>query len=200
MLRFAEFDRNEGDRIVETAMFVDIPPLMAQAGRYPFAPQTGAQLLQPGPATHDGLCYGPTDPDRGATALAAIDALVGNPRAVALGISEPERLARVWHDDMIWWGPTGIGATYTIDRYLQRHAAPFGAALMEGYRFNGHRCRLAEGSFGSFFGWANLTVTNAGGFMGMPAGPGPADMRVVDMYRVADGKLAENWIFIDLLH
>lgn len=200
MLRFAEFNRIEGDRIVETAMFVDIPHLMAQAGRYPFAPQTGAQLVQPGPATHDGLCYGPTDPDRGAATLAAIDALVGNPRAVALGISEPERLARVWHDDMIWWGPTGIGATYTIDRYLQRHAAPFGAALMEGYRFNGHRCRLAEGSFGGFFGWANLTVTNAGGFMGMPAGPGPADMRVVDLYRVADGKLAENWIFIDLLH
>lgn len=36
--------------------------------------------------------------------------------------------------------------------------------------------------------------------MGMPAGAVPADMRVVDLYRVADGKLAENWIFIDLLH
>ena len=34
----------------------------------------------------------------------------------------------------------------------------------------------------------------------MTAGPGPADMRVVDMYRVQDGKLAENWIFIDILH
>ena len=56
------------------------------------------------------------------------------------------------------------------------------------------------GVFGGFFGWPNLTVRNAGGFMGMPAGPGPADMRVVDMYRVEDGKLAENWIFIDLLH
>jgi len=25
-------------------------------------------------------------------------------------------------------------------------------------------------------------------------------MRVVDIYRAADGKLAENWIFIDILH
>ena len=25
-------------------------------------------------------------------------------------------------------------------------------------------------------------------------------MRVVDMYREQDGKLAENWIFIDILH
>jgi hypothetical protein len=36
--------------------------------------------------------------------------------------------------------------------------------------------------------------------MGMPAGPGAADMRVIDMYRAQDGKLAENWIFIDILH
>ena len=200
MLRFVEFNRVENSRIVETAMFVDIPHLMAQAGRYPFPPQTGAQLVQPGPATHDGLCYGPQDPARSVAALVAIDALVANPRADTLGISETERLHRVWHDDMIWWGPTGIGASYTIERYLRQHAAPFGAALMEGYRFNGHLCRLAEGDFGGYFGWANLTLTNAGGFMGMPAGPGPADMRVVDLYRVADGKLAENWIFIDLLH
>jgi SnoaL-like domain len=200
MLHYAEFNRVEDDRIVETAMFVDIPHLMAQAGRYPFAPQTGAQLVQPGPATHDGLCYAPQDPERSAAALAAIDALVANPRASVLGITETERLHRVWHDDMIWWGPTGIGASYTIERYLRQHAAPFGAALMDGYRFNGHLCRLAEGDFGGYFGWANLTLRNAGGFMGMPAGPGPADMRVVDLYRVADGKLAENWIFIDLLH
>lgn len=200
MLRFAEFNRVEGDRIVESAMFVDIPHLMIQAGRDPFPPQTGAMLVQPGPRTHDGLCYEPQDPARGAAALAAIDALLSNPRATVTGISEAERLARVWHDDMIWWGPAGIGATYTIDRYLRQHSTPFGVPLGEEYRFNGHLCRIAEGDYGGFFGWANLTVRNAGGFMGMPAGAGPADMRVVDLYRVADGKLAENWIFIDLLH
>jgi hypothetical protein len=33
MLRYAEFHRIEGGRIRETAQFVDIPHLMAQAGR-----------------------------------------------------------------------------------------------------------------------------------------------------------------------
>ena len=28
---------------------------------------------------------------------------------------------------------------------------------------------LAEGHFGGFFGWPNLTLTPTGGFMGMPA-------------------------------
>ena len=35
--------------------------------------------------------------------------------------------------------------------------------------------------------------------MGLPAST-PADMRVVDVYRRDGDKLAENWVFIDLLH
>ncbi|MBL0914653.1 MAG: nuclear transport factor 2 family protein, partial [Sphingopyxis sp.] len=38
MMRYAEFNRVEGDRIVETALFCDIPQLMLQAGQYPFPP------------------------------------------------------------------------------------------------------------------------------------------------------------------
>jgi len=200
MLRFVEFNHVVDGRIVETAMFCDILHLMMQAGQNPLPPQTGAMLVQPGPMTHTGLCYEPQDPAVGEATLAAINALIFNPKAKDVGIDEATRLARVWHDDMIWWGPGGIGATFTIERYLRQHAAPFGAALMKDYRFNGHLCRLAEGHFGGFFGWANLTLTNSGGYLGMTGGPGPSEMRVVDLYRVQDGKLAENWIFIDILH
>ncbi len=59
---------------------------------------------------------------------------------------------------------------------------------------------MAEGHFGGFFGWANPTLSNSGGFMGMTASPHDADMRVVDLYREEGGKLTENWIFIDILH
>ena len=200
MLRFVEFNKVEGGRIVETAMFIDLLHLMMQAGQNPLPPQTGAMLVQPGPMTHEGLMYDAQDPALGETTLRAINALLKNPRSKDLGISEAERLARVWHDDMIWWGPGGIGASYTIPRYLKQHSEPFGDALHTGYKFNGHLCRMAEGHFGGFFGWANLTVSNAGGYLGMTAGPGPSEMRVVDLYREQDGKLTENWIFIDILH
>ena len=200
MLRFVEFNRVEDGRITETAMFFDIPHLMMQAGQNPFPPQTGAMLVQPGPMTHDGLLYEAQDPAVGEATLAAIHAMLHNPRATIDGITEEARLARAWHEDMIWWGPAGIGATYTLERYNRQHSIPFAKALHHGYRFNGHLCRFAEGHYGGFFGWANLTVQNAGGYMGMPAGPGPADMRVVDIYREQDGRLAENWIFIDILH
>jgi hypothetical protein len=200
MMRYAEFNRIEDGRIAETAFFCDIPQVMLQAGQYPFPPQTGAHLVQPGPMTHDGLLFEAQDPATGTASLATINGMLGN---IVRKRSNPDWLGRMredWHEDMIWWGPTGIGASYTLERYREQHAGPFRDALDQGYRFNGHICRLAEGHYGGFFGWANLTLTNAGGFMGMTAGPGAADMRVVDMYRVQDGKLAENWIFIDMLH
>lgn len=110
-----------------------------------------------------------------------------------------DELRRTWHDDMIWWGPAGIGATYTVERYAQQHAEPFRKGLTD-RQFNGHICKLAEGSFGGFFGWPNLTLTPTGGFMGMPATGQSGDMRVIDIYRRSGNKLSENWIFIDLLH
>ncbi len=199
MLRYVEFNRVAHGRIVETALFCDIVHLMMQAGQNPLPPQTGAQLIQPGPMTHTGLMYDAQDPAAGRETLRVINAMLDD-----MEDDDPADyaavLARTWHDDMIWWGPGGIGATYTIERYIKQHCQPFDDALHHGYRYNGHLCRLAEGDFGGFFGWANLTVRNAGGYLGMTAGPGPADMRVVDMYRARDGKLAENWIFIDILH
>ena len=59
---------------------------------------------------------------------------------------------------------------------------------------------MAEGNYGGFFGWPNLSLKPTGGYLGMTPFDGYADMRVVDMYRRDGDKLAENWIFIDLLH
>ena len=201
MMRYCEFNKVEGDQITETAMFFDIPQVMMQAGLQPFPVQTGAQLVQPGPVTHTGLCFGPQDPAEGEKTLAAINFMIGDIRDWK--DREPEglevELPRSWHDTMIWWGPAGIGASYTIEGYIRGHSGPFRDGLGD-MSFNGHLCRLAEGEFGGFFGWPNLTLLPTGGFMGMPATGKHSDMRVIDMYRREGDKLAENWIFIDLLH
>ncbi|MEM9793358.1 MAG: nuclear transport factor 2 family protein [Pseudomonadota bacterium] len=201
MLRYAEFIRVDGDKISDTAMFFDIPHLMMQAGLNPFPPQTGAQLVQPGPMTHDGVMFNAQDPEAGRKTLAAIEFMIDDIRDWKGREEEGllTELPRSWNDDMIWWGPAGIGATYTIERYAEQHAGPFREGFTDRI-FNGHVARIAEGSFGGFFGWPNLTLTPTGGFMGMPATGKPSDMRVIDMYRRAGDKLTENWIFIDLLH
>ncbi|MEM9851289.1 MAG: ester cyclase [Pseudomonadota bacterium] len=200
-LRYAQFQRVQGQVITDTALFVDIPHLMEQAGLRPFPPQTGAQLVQPGPQTHDGLLYDETDPAEGLATMAAINYMVTDIARWSGGKTEPleDELRRSWHEDMLWWGPTGIGATYTIPRYAQQHAGPFRTAF--GTRdFRGHVAKVAEGTVGGFFGWPNLTLEHKGDFMGMPATGQKGDLRVIDLYRRRGDKLAENWIFIDLLH
>ena len=198
-LRYASFHRVSGGRIVEEAFFTDIPHLMVQAGLQPFPPQTGAQLVQPGPATHDGLLFDPQPRAEGTETLRAINAMIADLGTWNLGLPLEEELRRTWHEDMIWWGPTGIGATYTIPRYAEQHSGPFRAGFAD-RSGTGHLARLAEGHYGGFFGWPNFTARPTGGFMGMPATGQTGEFRVVDIYRRRGDKLAENWIFIDLLH
>jgi predicted ester cyclase len=199
MLRYCSFYRVEGTRIVETAMYFDIPHLMVQAGQNPFPPQTAAHLVQPGPLTHDGLLYETCAPDQGVATLAAINAMITDLGTWTLGLPIEQELARTWHDDMLWWGPEGVGATYTIDRYARQHSGPFRAGFTNRSQTH-HIARLAEGHYGGFFGWPNFTAEPAGGFMGMPATGKTGEFRVIDLYRRSGDKLAENWIFIDMLH
>ena len=201
LLRYCEFNKVENGRITETAMFIDIPHVMMQVGLNPFPPQTASHLVQPGPITHEGLMFDEQDSAEGEKTLAAIDFMVNDIRTWKEQQELPlvDELRRSWNEDMIWWGPAGIGATYTIERYAEQHSGPFRAGFKDRI-FNGHLCRVAEGKFGGFFGWPNLTLTPTGGFMGMPATGKPGDMRVIDMYRREGDKLTENWIFIDFLH
>lgn len=201
-LRYAEFHRVEGGKIAESAFFCDVLSIMQQAGCYPLPPSTGADIIQPGPRSHDGLLFDAQSPEEGDKTLALVNEMIadlsvlnetGNDRC------PPEVLQKTWHDDMIWYGPTGIGATYTIPRYQEQHQYPFRTQLKDKV-FNGHIARIAEGNYLGFFGWANLTNTPRGGFMGLPGNDSRADMRVVDIYRRDGDRLAENWVLIDLLH
>ncbi|MGB1395828.1 MAG: ester cyclase [Candidatus Puniceispirillaceae bacterium] len=198
MLRYAEFHKIENGRIQETALFIDLLHLMAQIGLTPIPQQTGMHLVQPGPRTHDGLLVTGQNDEDGVVTLALINRMIWDINQGQYA-SPQEELRQCWHEDMLWWGPTGIGATYTIDRYIQQHQHPF-RTRNEDRLFNGHICRMAEGHYGGFFGWPNLSIKPTGGYLGMPPYHDYADMRVVDIYRREGNKLAENWIFIDLLH
>ena len=202
-LRYCEFNKIVGDKIVETAMYFDIPHLMAQAGSNPFPPQTAAQLVQPGPMTHDGLLFDSRPEQDGKATLELINAMINvskmNFNKGEGGLSLEDELRQTWAEDMIWWGPTGIGATYTIERYIKQHCGPFRAGFTERSPV-GHLARLAEGNYGGFFGWPNFTARPTGGFMGMPEAEKTGEFRIIDIYRRDGDKLAENWIFIDLLH
>ena len=199
LLPYCEFHRVAGGKIAESAFFCDIISVMVQAGLAPLPDQTGAAIINPGPQTQDGLLLDAQDAGQSQRTLDLImrmcDDLVEKD-----GFQSPNAsLANTWHEDMLWWGPAGIGATYTISRYQLQHQEPFRAGL-ENIEFNGHVLEHAEGCYGGWFGWPNLILNQGQGFMGLPASDRRTEMRVVDMYRREGDKLAENWIFIDLLH
>jgi len=199
-LRYCEFTQvSKEGRVIQQAMWFDIPHLMVQAGVNPFPPQTGAEMVRPGPMTHSGLLFEEQDPSVSKKTLDTINGMITDLGNWENPLTLEEELALSWHKDMIWWGPTGIGSSYTIERYAKQHSGPFRASFSD-RKFNGHVVRMAEGEFGGFFGWPNLTLTPTGDFMGMPATKKPCDMRVIDLYRRDGEKLAENWVFIDLLH
>ena len=199
-LRYAEFNCIENGKISKTGLFIDVIGLMVQAGSYPLPPSTGVYFNYPGPRTHDGLLFEDANEKESEATLALVNEMVDD--LIALNESgsmgcPPDVLERTWSKDMIWYGPAGIGATYTIPRYQDQHQLPFRNNLAD-KKFVGHICRFAEGNFACFFGWPNLSNTPLGGWLGLPGSNVNAAMQVVDVYRREGDKLAENWVFIDI--
>ncbi len=198
-LRYAEFNCVENGKITKTGLFVDIIGLMVQAGAYPLPPSTGQYFVYPGPRSHDGLLFDDAPSEAGETTAALVNKMVDDLTELnesgAMGCP-PEVLEKAWSKNMIWYGPGGIGASYTIPRYQLQHQLPFRNNLAD-KKFNGHVCRFAEGNFACFFGWPNLSNRPIGGFLGLPEGVS-ADMQVVDVYCRDGDKLSENWVLIDI--
>ncbi|NBG88190.1 nuclear transport factor 2 family protein [Isachenkonia alkalipeptolytica] len=199
-LRYAEFNCVEEGKIKETGLFIDIIGFMLQAGINPLPPSTGNYFVYPGPRDHNGLLFEDADPKEGKDTLALVNKMVQDlsdlNESGAMGCP-PEILEKAWSKEMIWYGPGGIGASYTIPRYQLQHQLPFRNNLKD-KKFNGHECRFAEGNFACFFGWPNLSNTPTGGFLGLPGGEARGDMQVVDVYYRKGDKLLENWVFIDI--
>lgn len=199
-IRFAEFNCVEDGKITKTGLFIDLIGVMLQAGLNPLPASTGQYFIYPGPRDHNGILREDADPKESAKTMELVNKMVSDLDELndsgSMGCP-PEVLAKSWSDEMIWYGPGGIGASYTIDRYQMQHQLPFRNNL-DGKKFNGHVCRFAEGNFACFFGWPNLTNMATGGFLGMTASGKPADMQVVDCYYRKGDQLCENWVLIDL--
>jgi len=197
-LRYCEFHKVENGKITETYFHSDIVSVMNQAGVNPMPPQTGAEFIWPGPRTRDGIVLSTQDDAESAKTLELIQRMAHDLGANPDVDMDPAKLAETWHEDMIWYGPSGIGSTLSIGGFKRQHQMPFRKALYSTRNFNGHKSRFTEGTYGGWVGWPSLSMkVTGGGYMGFPATNTAIDMRVVDMYRRDGDKIAENWVFID---
>ncbi len=198
LIPYAEFNRIDDCEIVETVLMLDILSVMKQAGLNPLPMQTGAEIINLGPRTGDGLLFdAQSKAESKKTQL-----LMTQRRNDFFGDdmhSPREHLAETWHDDMLWFGPSGIGATGTIERFDEQHQAPLREGLSD-VHFNAHVLEHSEGNYGAWFGWPTFFVKQGGGFLGLPASDAETEMRVASICRRDGDKLAETWIFVDMLH
>ncbi len=149
--------------------------------------------------THDGLLYGAQPEVEGQKTLAVINAMIGDLGTWQRGLPlEDELRAHLGRrHDLVG---TGRNWRDLHDRTLRPAACrPLPRRVHRPVQDGPYR-RLAEGHYGGFFGWPNFSATPTGGFMGMPGTANRASLRVIDIYRRDGDKLAENWVFIDLLH
>jgi len=197
-LRYGEFHRIEGGRIAETYLLIDIPDLMRQAGRWPFAPPRGASDRWPGPATHDGVSLSPAAAADSQKSLALVEAMIAGLMRYDGARLESMEMERYWREGFMWYGPAPIGTGRSLRGFQDVHQRAFLSAFPDRKGGN-HKCRIAEGAYVGSTGWPSIRATHTGpDFMSLPATGRAITMRVMDFWRREDDLLAENWVFIDI--
>lgn len=194
-LRAGEFYRIDGGRITAARIILDLPDLMRQTGRMPL-PSLGTEITFPAPATQDGLCPATGD---GAASLDIVQRMLG-----ALHAYDPETKASAgqtgaggtWAEDMLWYGPAGIGSNYRWDGFVRDHRDAFLTAFPDRKGGN-HYCRIGDGAYAAVSGWPSMTMTFRADYLGVPATGQALTLRVMDFYRTAAGRIAENWVLLD---
>ena len=194
-MRFHEFFRIEGDRVVEMKAIWDIPELMMQAGVWPLAPSLGREWLVPGPATQDGLRIA----GDGSHALWVVgDMLTGLGRSRE-GEAAME-LPRYWHPRCGWYGSAGIGTARGIRGFRRHHQIPFLDAMPDRRALMDQGHFFAEGAYVVFTALPGMEMTLSGAnWLGLPATGQKLTMRSLDFWRVEGDLIRENWVLVDLL-
>ena len=127
MLRYAEFTLVAKDKIMEVTMFFDIMNFMALSGAEALPRSTASTMVTPGPRTQDGLLFQSQPEKEGRKTLKLFLRMIDRLLAEDVHTTKTD-LKLDWTDDMIWWGPGGIGAPYTQSRY--QNSIPFGGVGM----------------------------------------------------------------------
>ncbi len=197
-LRFGEFYRVVDGQIVEVRCLYDILAVAAQAG-FELLPPVRRPAIPVGPALSNGLSLEPQDPAESAFTLQLVNDMLGGCNRLDGSDLASMGMAAYWHDDMAWYGPTGIGATLGFAEFQSDAQGP-SVASFPNRRGGFHQARIADGLTAAFTGWPSLQgAFNGQPFRGIQPTGGAIGQNIMDFYVRRDEKLHENWILIDLI-
>ncbi len=199
-MRYHEFFRIEGDKVVEMQALWDIPQVMMQADAWPMSPSLGVEWLVPGPATQDGIVPPPYDkPKADESVQLVLDMVTGLGRS-SKGVNAME-LDRFWHPKMNWYGPAGIGTARRISGFRNWHQIPFLKAMPDRVAILENGALFGDGDYVAFTAWPGMSMTISGdGWLGIAPSDQKITMRSLDFWRCESSMIRENWVLVDLLH
>ena len=198
-LRVGAFWRVENNKVAEGLILPDLLGLAAQSGVRALPPFAGEEGPPPGPAASNGIRLDDSPPMETAKTLALVEAMLGGCNRLADGKLESMEMSAFWHPDMVWHGPWGVGTCRGFESF-QRDAQGPSVESFPDRRGGFHRCRFADGEAAGFAGWPSLRGTfNGRPFRGIAPTRREIGQRVMDFYIRRDDRLAENWVFIDLV-
>ena len=204
-LRYAAHFMIKDNKIVKAWYFFDMLDVMRQAG-FNFFPNTGVESTPPAPMTGDGIVTYRTDPIEDEKSIDLTNAMLNG-----LGSYDGKTLSSMGQDqfwdneNMMWYGPSGIGTTRGLIGFQKNHQIPFITAFPDrGITIkNGedYFTQIGDGNYSCDFGFPAMYGTHKGdGWLGLKANGKEVTLRVLDYWRREGNTLKENWVFIDMIH
>ena len=195
----------EDNKIAKAWYFFDMLDVMRQAG-FNFFPNTGVESIPPAPMTGDGIVTYRTDPIEDEKSIDLTNAMLNG-----LGSYDGKTLSSMGQDqfwdneNMMWYGPSGIGTTRGLIGFQKNHQIPFITAFPDRgivtKKGEDYFTQIGDGNYSCDFGFPAMYGTHNGdGWLGLKATGKEIKLRVVDYWRREGDTLKENWVFIDMIH
>ena len=194
--------------IAECYLQLDILALIRQAGYQLLPPAPGAEGGKiPRPRANDGILLSENDPLQGRKSIQLVQAMAQGMRRYLRsrdgGDLRSMEQAKYWHQDMKWYGPSGIGACFSLEEYEDFHQRPW----LEGFgdrnisrEGSGRRMgRIGEGSYCAGGIWDTAYSHHNGVYAGVPASGKLLTLRDFDWWKRDGELLVENWVPIDMI-
>jgi predicted ester cyclase len=198
-IQYGALHRMVDGHIAETRLLFDVLDVLRQAG-YRFVPALAPEAVAPGPSTQDGLLLEAHDESASARTLELVEEMIFEGLAAYDGEElDSMQMDEYWHEDFMWYGPAGIGTTRGVDGFQEFHQGPW----LEAFPNRGTSedpVRLAEGDYCAWTAWPGPETTHLGdGWLGLPGTGETVTYRVIDFWRREGDRLAENWVYIDMV-
>ena len=195
-------------RIAEAYLQLDVLAVMRQAGYQVLPPAPGMEGGKiPGPVAKDGILLTEQDPLESRKSRQLVQAMgMGMRRYVRDrdgGDLRSMEQRKYWHEDMKWYGPSGIGACHSHEEYEDFHQRPW----LEGFgdrnisrAGSGRRMgRIGEGLYCAGGIWDTAYSHHNGTYVGVPATGKLMTLRDFDWWKREGEFLIENWVPIDMI-